>query len=70
MKSPAPLPLLTWQEDAAIARLRAERAELYRRISALPVMSHRRVALSERLKELTARELKLELGGTRGRNEV
>lgn len=67
MKSAAPLPLLTWREDAALARLSQERAELQRRISALPAMSHRRVALTERLKELTARELKLSLTGTRGR---
>ncbi|WP_457662479.1 hypothetical protein U8C32_17055 [Sinorhizobium medicae] len=51
------------------ARLRRERAELQRRISTLPAMSHRRVALTERLKELTARELKLSLAGTRGRHE-
>ncbi len=67
MKSAAPLPLLTWREDAALARLSRERAELQRRISTLPAMSHRRVALTERLKELTARELKLSLAATRGR---
>lgn len=63
MHSAAPLPLFTWQEDAALGRLQAERAELNRRIAALPKMSHRRVALIERMKALTARELKLSLAG-------
>lgn len=61
MKSAVALPLLTWREDAALVRLRTERAELHRRIATLPKMSHRRVALTERLKELTARELELPL---------
>ena len=63
MDSVAPLPLFTWRSDAALARLQAERAELNRRIASLPKMSHRRVALTERMKALTARELKLSLDG-------
>ena len=59
MANAAHLPLLSWREDAAITRLRAERMELAARISAQPRMSHRRVELTARLKELTARELQL-----------
>lgn len=59
METAATLPLLSWREDAAVARLRAERMELAARIAALPKMSHRRVELTARLKELTARELRL-----------
>jgi hypothetical protein len=59
MASAAPLPLLSWREDAALARLRADRAALAARIAALPPMSHRRVELTARLKEMTARELAL-----------
>jgi hypothetical protein len=55
------LPLLTWREDAAAARLAAERRELRERIACLPAMSHRRVELSARLRQLTNEELRLEL---------
>lgn len=55
----ANLPLLSWREDAALSRLRADRADLAARIAVLPRMNHRRVELTARLKELTARELAL-----------
>lgn len=54
----AALPLLTWREDAAQARLAAERMQLRGRIERLPPMSHRRVELTSRLKQLTIDELR------------
>lgn len=57
----ASLPLLTWQEDAAAARLAEERRQLRARIERLPRMSHRRVELMARLKQMTADELRLEV---------
>lgn len=56
----ASLPLLTWREDAAAARLADERRQLRERIERLPPMSHRRVELMARLKQMTADELRLE----------
>ncbi|MEO9612615.1 MAG: hypothetical protein ABJG86_09820 [Nitratireductor sp.] len=61
MTSASPLPLLTWRKEQALAHLRMERMQLARRIAALPPMSHRRVELVARLKELTARELSAEI---------
>ncbi|PYE86893.1 hypothetical protein [Phyllobacterium leguminum] len=55
------LPLFTWREDAVLGRLRENRISLQNRISALPRMSHRRVELQAKLKELTARELAMTL---------
>jgi hypothetical protein len=57
----ASLPLLTWREDAAVLQLADERQRLRERIARLPPMSHRRVELTARLKQLTADELRLEL---------
>lgn len=57
----AALPLLIWREDAAAARLAAERRQLRERIARLPPMSHRRVELSARLRQLTNDELQLEI---------
>ena len=57
----ASLPLLTWREDAAAARLADERRQLRERIERLPPMSHRRVELMARLKQMTADELRLEV---------
>lgn len=57
----APLPLLTWQEDEALARLAADRENLMARIARLRPMSHRRVELIARLKQLTDEELRLQL---------
>lgn len=54
------LPLLTWQEDAEAARLAEQRRLLQARIARLPRMSHRRVELSLRLKEITSAQLALE----------
>ena len=58
-------PLLTWPEDARLARLEAERQALQRRINELPKMSHRRVELTARLAAVTTQELRLELGKRR-----
>lgn len=62
----ATLPLLTWQEDAAAARLAEERRQLRARIERLPKMSHRRVELMARLRQKTADELQMDL--ERGRS--
>lgn len=61
MARSAPLPLLTWRRDAELRRLAVERQALIERIAALPAMSHRRVALTERLKDLTTRILRIEV---------
>ena len=55
------LPLFTWREDAEADRLAAERVLLRQRIDRLPPMSHRRVELSARLRQMTADELRLRL---------
>lgn len=52
----APLPLFLWQE---VADLEQERAQLRARLRRLPLMSHRRVELTARLKQLTDEELRL-----------
>ena len=55
----AALPLLTWPEDATLARLATERDALIERIERLPRMSHKRVELTARLRQLTADQLRL-----------
>lgn len=58
--SPTVLPLFAVDEIRAIERLQAARDQLTRRILALPPHSHRRIALQDRLAELTAQQLALE----------
>jgi len=62
---PAILPLLVWREQDEIARLQAQREDLWRRIEALRPHSHRRIELQARLRDVTARQLEFErdLGG-------
>lgn len=54
-------PLLSWPETRAIGCLAAQRADLKRRIDALPRNSHRRIALIARLDELTNEQMRLEI---------
>lgn len=58
---PAILPLLSWKERTEIDRLQAERDRLADRIAALRPHCHRRVELQARLRDLTARQLELQI---------
>ncbi len=55
------LPLFVADELREIDQLQEARDALCRRIMALPRHSHRRVVLQDRLAELTARQLDLEV---------
>ena len=54
-------PLLSWKENAEIERLATERLRLSERIAALPLRSHLRIELTGALKNLTEKQLKMEL---------
>lgn len=54
------LPLLSWQTQVEIDRLAARRAELCQRIANLKPHCHQRIALGERLRQLTIRQIELE----------
>lgn len=58
---PAAFPLLVWHEQSEIDRLAQERADLQRRINALRKHAHRRVELEARLRDLTRRQIALEM---------
>lgn len=58
--SPSVPALFVWREQAEIARLQAQRDELWRRIRNLRPHCHRRIELQARLKLLTAQQLALE----------
>lgn len=55
------LPLLTWPQARLVERLEAERAGLASRIARLPRHAHYRLELEARLRELTARQIRLEI---------
>lgn len=57
---PQVLPLLVWTEQRDVLLLQDARADLQRRIQTLRPHSHRRVELEARLRDLTARQLKLQ----------
>jgi len=59
-------PLFDWPVMKELRRLRTERDALIERIAELPRNSHRRIALQERLKTLTAQILTLEIEHARG----
>ena len=59
------MPLLDWPQDREVQALIMARADLRRRIEALPRHSHQRVALQARLEEKTREQLTLELGRER-----
>jgi hypothetical protein len=54
------LPLLVWHEQSEIDRLAAQCAVLAERVRRLPPRSFHRIELEFRLRELRARQLKLE----------
>ncbi len=56
----APLPLFIWPEQAQIAALSEQRADLVRRIAMVPRFSHRRVELETRMRAITEQQLRLE----------
>jgi hypothetical protein len=58
LPSPGALPLFAWPE---IREIEAARLELVRRIALLPPHSHRRVELTARLKNLTERQMRLQI---------
>ena len=55
------LPLLTWPQARLVERMELERAALSKRIAMLPRYAHNRVALETRLRDLTARQIEVEL---------
>lgn len=57
----APPPLLIWRERSDIERLEEERAALRQRISRLRPHSHYRLELEARLRDLTMRQMRLEM---------
>ena len=57
----APLPLMSWKQNAEAERLLKERHALAARIATLPRRSHLRIELTGRLKALTEQQLRLEL---------
>lgn len=52
--------LFAWREQGEIARLQAQRDCLLARIRQLRPHCHRRIVLQAQLRDLTARQLKLE----------
>lgn len=62
-----PPPLLVWRERSEIDRLAAERTALAERIVKLRPRAHYRVILEARLREMTARQIRLEASMKGGR---
>ncbi len=56
----AQLPLLTWEKQAEHFRLQASREELLIRISKLRPHAHKRLALEERVQQITLRQMEIE----------
>ena len=54
------LPLMNWQKQIEIDRLAQRRAELCQRIANLKPHCHQRIALGERLRQLTLEQIGLE----------
>lgn len=57
---PTILPLLVWHEQSEIDRLAAQCEALAERIRRLPRHAHYRIELESRLRDLRARQLRLE----------
>ncbi|WP_457587310.1 hypothetical protein [Ensifer canadensis] len=55
-----PLPLFNWQELTEADRLQQDRERLLKRIQALRPHAHKRLALEERVREITLRQMALE----------
>ena len=55
------LPLLTWQKHAEHYRLMTDRESLLARIRALKPHAHKRLALEERVRQITLRQMELEI---------
>lgn len=56
----SPLPLFNWQALIEAHRLQIDRERLLQRIQRLRPRAHRRLALEERVRELTVRQMALE----------
>lgn len=54
------LPLLNWQKLVEHDRLSATREQLLKRIAALKPHAHKRLALEERVRQITLRQMVLE----------
>ncbi|WP_440410665.1 hypothetical protein [Neorhizobium petrolearium] len=55
-----PLPLFNWQIQAEHHRLQGDREQLLARIAKLRPHAHRRLALEERVRQITFRQIELE----------
>ncbi|WP_440411109.1 hypothetical protein [Neorhizobium petrolearium] len=55
-----PLPLFNWQKQAEHHRLQGDREQLLARIAKLRPHAHRRLALEERVRQITLRQMELE----------
>jgi len=58
-RSIPPLPLFNWPERAEIDAIEEQRRSLAHRIETKPRMSHKRLELELRLRELTEKQLRL-----------
>ncbi|CDZ61445.1 Hypothetical protein NGAL_HAMBI2605_15040 [Neorhizobium galegae bv. orientalis] len=54
------LPLFNWQKQAEHIRLQGDREQLLVRIAKLRPHAHKRLALEERVRHLTLRQIELE----------
>ena len=61
------LPLLNWQKQAEHYRLQVDRERLLARIATLPPRAHKRLELECRVREMTVRQMALEVALDRGR---
>ncbi len=57
----APLPLFNWQLQAEHYRLQGDRERLLARIAKLRPHAHKRLALEERVRAMTLRQIELEI---------
>jgi hypothetical protein len=60
------LPLLAWPQARVAARLEEERRLLSERIARLPRHAHYRLELEARLREITTRQMHIEIEMRRG----
>jgi hypothetical protein len=56
----APLPLFDWKQLTEAERLQRDREHLLRRIQKLRPHAHQRLALEERIRSITLRQIALE----------
>ncbi|CDZ32191.1 Hypothetical protein NGAL_HAMBI1145_09620 [Neorhizobium galegae bv. officinalis] len=54
------LPLFNWQKQAEHIRLQGDREQLLVRIAKLRPHAHKRLALEERVRQITLRQIELE----------